>query len=236
MNEEINPNVIAGNGGLAPMQNIAQQSQPQGSGLGGIAQQVPYQRNSSLAMFELANAEKNKAKEMFYENEAMKAKTMQQDLGSEKQAMQQSQIDNSILSALQSGSIDEATANAIFQDPRVSETAKKQVADTIYPSRNVITQDPAVQEMIDKNRDYNANLNSVRNFSRKNSDFDDSNIGTFASPNGPVDAIFNEIDNSAANNYEDQHIDKDLANKYIANSGITSFARFEEDGRRWGRN
>jgi len=135
MNEEINPNVIAGNGGLAPMQNIAQQSQaPQGSGLGGIVQQVPYQRNSSLAMFELANAEKNKAKEMFYENEAMKAKTMQQDLGSEKQAMQQSQIDNSILSALQSGSIDEATANAIFQDPRVSEAAKKQVADTIYPS------------------------------------------------------------------------------------------------------
>lgn len=135
MNEEINPNIIAGNGGLAPMQNVAQQA-PSQSGLGGIAQQIPYQRNSSLAMFELANAEKNKAKEMFYENEAMKAKTMQQNLGAEKQAMQQSQIDNSILSALKSGSIDEATANAIFQDRRISDTVKKEVADVIYPSVN----------------------------------------------------------------------------------------------------
>lgn len=132
MNEEINSNIIAGNGGLAPMQNVAQQASSQ-SGLGVLAQQVPYQRNSSLAMFELANAEKNKAKEMFYENEAMKAKTMQQDLGAEKQAMQQSQVDNSILSALKSGSIDEATANAIFQDRRISDTVKKEVADVFYP-------------------------------------------------------------------------------------------------------
>jgi len=144
MNEEINPNIIAGNGGLAPMQNIVQQreqqvSQPtKESGLGNVGQQVPYQRNSSLAMFELANAEKNKAKEMFYENEAMKSKTMQQDLGSEKQAMQQqaqqSQIDNSILGALKSGAVDEATANAIFQDSRVSDNVKQQIADTLYPS------------------------------------------------------------------------------------------------------
>jgi peptidoglycan hydrolase-like protein with peptidoglycan-binding domain len=67
---------------------------------------------------------------------------MQQDLGSEKQAMQQSQIDNSILGALKNGSIDEATANAIFQDPRIGDGVKKQVADTIYPSQQRQVENP----------------------------------------------------------------------------------------------
>jgi hypothetical protein len=239
MNEEINQNIVSSRpGGLGPVQNIAQQG-----GLGAVQAQSGndggYQRNSSLAMFELANAEKNKAKEMFYETEAMKAKAMQQNIGAERNAVmqqEQARIDGAVLAALENGKLDDMSVSQIFQDSRVSDDAKQKIADRMYPPRNVIIQDPAVQEMVDKNRDYNANLNSARNFNRKNSDFDDSEIGTFASPNGPVDAIFNEIDKSAANNYEDQHMDKDLANKYIANSGITSFARFEEDGRRWGRN
>ena len=54
-----------------PQQQAAQE---QAQGLGSLAPQ----RNSSLEMFELANAERMKAREMKLENEAMKAKAEQQ--------------------------------------------------------------------------------------------------------------------------------------------------------------
>ena len=99
-------------------------------GLGNIqGQQAP--RNTSLEMFDLANAEKMKAKEMKYENEAMRARADQQNLQSEKTAM----IDNQILSALKNGQIDEQTAAGIFQDPRISDSTKQAVADVFYPAR-----------------------------------------------------------------------------------------------------
>ena len=97
-------------------------------GLGNIqGQQAP--RNTSLEMFDLANAEKMKAKEMQYENEAMRARADQQNLQAEKNAM----IDNQILSALKNGQIDEQTAAGIFQDPRISDSTKQAVADVFYP-------------------------------------------------------------------------------------------------------
>lgn len=97
-------------------------------GLGNIqGQQAP--RNTSLEMFDLANAEKMKAKEMQYENEAMRARADQQNLQAEKTAM----IDNQILSALKNGQIDEQTAAGIFQDPRISDSTKQAVADVFYP-------------------------------------------------------------------------------------------------------
>lgn len=99
-------------------------------GLGNIqGQQAP--RNTSLEMFDLANAEKMKAKEMQYENEAMRARADQQNLQAEKNAM----IDNQILSALKNGQIDEQTAAGIFQDPRISDSTKQAVADVFYPVR-----------------------------------------------------------------------------------------------------
>ena len=99
-------------------------------GLGNIqGQQAP--RNTSLEMFDLANAEKMKAKEMQYENEAMRARADQQNLQAEKTAM----IDNQILSALKNGQIDEQTAAGIFQDPRISDSTKQAVADVFYPAR-----------------------------------------------------------------------------------------------------
>lgn len=97
-------------------------------GLGNIqGQQAP--RNTSLEMFDLANAEKMKAKEMQYENEAMRARADQQNLQAEKNAM----INNQILSALKNGQIDEQTAAGIFQDPRISDSTKQAVADVFYP-------------------------------------------------------------------------------------------------------
>lgn len=97
-------------------------------GLGNIqGQQAP--RNTSLEMFDLANAEKMKAKEMQYENEAMRARADQQNLQAEKNAM----IDNQILSALKNGQIDEQTAAGIFQDPRISDSTKQAVANVFYP-------------------------------------------------------------------------------------------------------
>lgn len=99
-------------------------------GLGNIqGQQAP--KNTSLEMFDLANAEKMKAKEMKYENEAMKARAEQQNLQAEKTAM----IDNQILSALKNGQIDEQTAVGIFQDPRISDSIKQAVADVFYPAQ-----------------------------------------------------------------------------------------------------
>ena len=99
-------------------------------GLGNIqGQQAP--RNTSLEMFDLANAEKMKAKEMKYENEAMRARADQQNLQAERTAM----IDNQILSALKNGQIDEQTAAGIFQDPRISDSTKQAVADVFYPAK-----------------------------------------------------------------------------------------------------
>ena len=107
-----------------PRQQAAQQPQ---QGLGSLAPQ----RNSSLEMFELANAERMKAREMKLENEAMKAKAEQQMLQAERGAM----VDNQILSALKQGQIDEKTAWNIFQDQNVSQSTKQAVANVFYPNQ-----------------------------------------------------------------------------------------------------
>ena len=107
----------------APQQQVAQQTQ----GLGSLAPQ----RNSSLEMFELANAERMKAREMKLENEAMKAKAEQQMLQAERGSI----TDNQILSALKQGQIDEQTAWNIFQDKNVSQSTKQAVADVFYPGQ-----------------------------------------------------------------------------------------------------
>jgi len=109
-----------------PQQQAAQE---QTQGLGSLAPQ----RNSSLEMFELANAERMKAREMKLENEAMKAKAEQQMLQAERGAM----VDNQILSALKQGQIDEKTAWNIFQDQNVSQSTKQAVANVFYPNQAV---------------------------------------------------------------------------------------------------
>lgn len=109
----------------APQQQVAQQTQ----GLGSLAPQ----RNSSLEMFELANAERMKAREMKLENEAMKAKAEQQMLQAERGSI----ADNQILSALKNGQIDEKTAWNIFQDKNVSQSTKQAIADVFYPNQAV---------------------------------------------------------------------------------------------------
>ena len=106
-----------------PQQQAAQQPQ----GLGSLAPQ----RNSSLEMFELANAERMKAREMKLENEAMKAKAEQQMLQAERGAI----VDNQILSALKQGQIDEKTAWNIFKDQNVSQSTKQAVANVFYPNQ-----------------------------------------------------------------------------------------------------
>ena len=110
----------------APQQQVAQQ---QSQGLGSLAPQ----RNSSLEMFELANAERMKAREMKLENEAMKAKAEQQMLQAERGSI----ADNQILSALKNGQIDEKTAWNIFQDQNVRQSTKQAVADVFYPNQAV---------------------------------------------------------------------------------------------------
>ena len=109
----------------APQQQVAQQTQ----GLGSLAPQ----RNSSLEMFELANAERMKAREMKLENEAMKAKAEQQMLQAERGSI----VDNQILEGLKNGQIDEKTAWNIFQDKNVSQSTKQAVADVFYPNQAV---------------------------------------------------------------------------------------------------
>ena len=111
--------------GVPQQEQVAQQTQ----GLGSLAPQ----RNSSLEMFELANAERMKAREMKLENEAMKAKAEQQMLQAERGAI----ADNQILSALKNGQIDEKTAWNIFQDQNVSQSTKQAVADVFYPNQAV---------------------------------------------------------------------------------------------------
>ena len=106
----------------APQQQVAQQTQ----GLGSLAPQ----RNSSLEMFELANAERMKAKEMQFENEAMRAKGEQQRLAAENNAMRENQI----LEGLKNGQIDEKTAFDILGDRNISENVKQKIAQVMYPS------------------------------------------------------------------------------------------------------
>lgn len=125
MNEE-NQMISVRQGGLAP---IAQA--PQNAGLGSLQQDGVAKRNSSLELFELANAERNRAKEMQYENEAMKAKAAQQQLSAEATAIKESQI----LQGLKAGEIDEKTAFAIFRDQSISDPVKQAVADVFYPSK-----------------------------------------------------------------------------------------------------
>ena len=127
--------------GAPQQQQVAQQTQ----GLGSLAPQ----RNSSLEMFELANAERMKAREMKLENEAMKAKAEQQMLQAERGAI----VDNQILSALKQGQIDEQTAWNIFQDQNVSQSIKQAVANVFYPSQ-------AVKE-VPTNPDYYNNYDAM---------------------------------------------------------------------------
>ena len=107
-----------------PQQQVTQQPQ---QGLGSLAPQ----RNSSLEMFELANAERMKAREMKLENEAMKAKAEQQMLQAERGAI----IENQILEGLKNGQIDEKTAFNIFGDRNISQSTKQAVADVFYPGQ-----------------------------------------------------------------------------------------------------
>ena len=111
----------------APQQE--QVAQQQSQGLGSLAPQ----RNSSLEMFELANAERMKAREMKLENEAMKAKAEQQMLQVERGSI----ADNQILEGLKNGQIDEKTAWNIFKDKNISQSTKQAVADVFYPNQAV---------------------------------------------------------------------------------------------------
>ena len=108
----------------------------QANGLGNVVQpqqeQQTFGRNSSLEMFELANAEKMKAKEMQFENEAMRAKGEQQRLAAENNAMRENQI----LEGLKNGQIDEKTAFDIFGDRNISQGVKQKIAQVMYPSTN----------------------------------------------------------------------------------------------------
>ena len=106
----------------------------QANGLGNVVQpqqeQQTFGRNSSLEMFELANAEKMKAKEMQFENEAMRAKGEQQRLAAENNAMRENQI----LDGLKNGQIDEKTAFDILGDKNISQDVKQKIAQVMYPS------------------------------------------------------------------------------------------------------
>ena len=108
----------------------------QANGLGNVVQpqqeQQTFGRNSSLEMFELANAEKMKAKEMQFENEAMRAKGEQQRLAAENNAMRENQI----LEGLRNGQIDEKTAFDILGDKNISQDVKQKIAQVMYPSTN----------------------------------------------------------------------------------------------------
>ena len=123
--------------GAPQQEQVAQQTQ----GLGSLAPQ----RNSSLEMFELANAERMKAREMKLENEAMKAKAEQQMLQVERGSI----VDNQILSALKNGQIDEKTAFDILGDKNISQDVKQKIAQVMYPSTEQSREVPTDME------DYN---------------------------------------------------------------------------------
>lgn len=157
--------------GAPQQEQVAQQPQ---QGLGSLAPQ----RNSSLEMFELANAERMKAREMKLENEAMKAKAEQQMLQAERGSM----VDNQILSALKQGQIDEQTAWNIFQDKNVSQSTKQAVADVFYPSQ-------AVKEV--ENPDYYNNDDAMAYEPRRINATDEA----------AQEAIQTEIDARSASDY-----------------------------------
>lgn len=125
------------------------------------------QRNTSLDMFDLANAEKMKAKEMQFQNEAMKARAEQQNLQAERTAM----IDNQILGALKNGQLTEQDAIAIFQDQRIGDSTKQAVADVFYPASNKTNVDE--EEYMYKNSEstpgghYERSYDSVDNVQKK---------------------------------------------------------------------
>ena len=125
------------------------------------------QRNTSLDMFDLANAEKMKAKEMQFQNEAMKARAEQQNLQAERTAM----IDNQILGALKNGQLTEQDAIAIFQDQRIGDSTKQAVADVFYPASNQTIVDE--EEYMYKNSEstpggrYERSYDSVDNAQKK---------------------------------------------------------------------
>lgn len=132
MNED---QIVARQGGLGgvavPMQgSMAQAVQ---GGLGKVGSPAPeqqgYARNSSLAMFEVANAEKQRAKEMQFENEALRARGEQMKYKAENAAMK----DNQINQMLKAGQLDEETALSIINDPSVSDSTKQNIANVFYP-------------------------------------------------------------------------------------------------------
>ena len=133
MNED---QIIASPGGLGggmlanPEGSVAQAVQ---GGLGKVGspatQQQGYARNSSLEMFEVANAEKQKAKEMQFENEALRARGEQMKYKAENSAMK----DNQINQMLKAGQLDEQTALGIINDPSVSDSTKQNIANVFYP-------------------------------------------------------------------------------------------------------
>lgn len=133
MNED---QIVARQGGLGglsmanPEGSVAQAVQ---GGLGKVGSPTPeqqgYARNSSLSMFEVANAEKQRAKEMQFENEALRARGEQMRLGAENSAMK----DNEINMALKSGQLDEASAMQLLQDKNVSDATKQNIANVFYP-------------------------------------------------------------------------------------------------------
>ena len=135
MNED---QIIASPGGLGggilanPEGSVAQAVR---GGLGKVGSPAPqqqgYARNSSLEMFEVANAEKQKAKEMQFENEALRARGDQMKYKAENSAMK----DNQINQMLKAGQIDEETANKIFQDPSVSAATKQNIINVFYPAQ-----------------------------------------------------------------------------------------------------
>ena len=134
MNED---QIVARQGGLggvaAPMQgSVAQAVQ---GGLGKVATEAPaqqgYGRNSSLEMFEVANAEKQKAKEMQFENEALRARGEQMRYKAENSAMK----DNQINQMLKAGQLDEETALGILQDRDVSDATKQNIVNVFYPAQ-----------------------------------------------------------------------------------------------------
>ena len=123
--------------------NLPILNQANGNGLGNVVQpqqeQQTFGRNSSLEMFELANAEKMKAKEMQFENEAMRAKGEQQRLAAENNAMRENQI----LEGLKNGQIDEKTAFDILGDKNISQDVKQKIAQVMYPSTDQVMEVPA---------------------------------------------------------------------------------------------
>ena len=133
----------------------------QANGLGNVVQpqqeQQTFGRNSSLEMFELANAEKMKAKEMQFENEAMRAKGEQQRLAAENNAMRENQI----LEGLKNGQIDEKTAFDILGDRNISQGVKQKIAQVMYPSTEQSMEVPTSQDDLDFYRKDGVEINDT---------------------------------------------------------------------------